>query len=131
MLAKDGDTATYVQYAHARICGIFRKGEIDRDQLRGNSGSLIISAPEERALLLQLCRFGETLESVCDDYRPNQLTQYLFELSNLFSSFYVKCIVLKEEDASLRTSRLLLCDLTAGTLQTGLQLLGINAPEKM
>lgn len=131
MLAKDGDTATYVQYAHARICGIFRKGDIDRELLRGDSGSPIISAPEERALLLQLTRFGEAIEAVCEDYRPNQLTQYLFELSNLFSSFYVNCIVLKEENAELRTSRLKLCDLTARTLQTGLKLLGIETPEQM
>lgn len=131
MLAKDGDTATYVQYAHARICGIFRKGEIDRESLRTENGGLQISAPEERALLLQLARFGEALETVCEDYRPNQLTQYLFELSNLFSSFYAQCIVLKEEDHALRTSRLKLCDLTARTLQTGLNLLGIETPEKM
>ncbi|MBD3674409.1 MAG: arginine--tRNA ligase [Planctomycetaceae bacterium] len=131
MLAKDGDTATYVQYAHARICGIFRKGDIDRASLRTASGSPLISAPEERALLLQLTRFGEAIEAVCEDYRPNQLTQYLFELSNLFSSFYVNCIVLKEENAELRTSRLKLCDLTARTLQTGLKLLGIETPEQM
>jgi arginyl-tRNA synthetase len=131
MLAKDGDTATYVQYAHARICGIFRKGEIDRDKLRTEAKPFLISAPEERALLLQLARFSETIDNVCEDYRPNLLTQYLFELSNLFSSFYVKCIVLKEADQALRTSRLQLCDLTARTLQTGLQLLGIEAPERM
>jgi len=131
MLAKDGDTATYIQYAHARICGIFRKGEVERESVQNDDSPLMISAPEERALLLQLLRFGEAIESVCEDYRPNQLTQYLFELANLFSSFYAKCIVLKEEDQELRNSRLHLCDLTARTLQTGLHLLGIETPEKM
>ena len=87
MLAKDGDTATYIQYAHARICGIFRKGEVERESVQNDDSPLMISAPEERALLLQLLRFGEAIESVCEDYRPNQLTQYLFELANLFSSF--------------------------------------------
>lgn len=91
----------------------------------------MISAPEERALLMQILRFGEAIETVCEDYRPNVLTQYLFELSNLFSSFYARCIVLKEENKNLRASRLHLCDLTARTLQTGLSLLGIETPEQM
>jgi arginyl-tRNA synthetase len=131
MLSKDGDTATYIQYAHARICGIFRKGEINRESVQNDGNPLMISAPEERALLMQILRFGEAIETVCEDYRPNVLTQYLFELSNLFSSFYARCIVLKEENKNLRASRLHLCDLTARTLQTGLSLLGIETPEQM
>lgn len=131
MLAKEGDTATYVQYAHARICGIIRKGAVDRTALRAASRPIVLSEPEERALLLQLVRFAEAVSEVRHDYRPNLLTQTLFETANLFSGFYVKCPVLKADDIATRDSRLALCDLTARVLSTGLALLGIDSPEQM
>ena len=85
----------------------------------------------ERALALQLARFAESIDDVAHDYRPNILTAHLFELANCYSRFYDECPVLKETDSALRTSRLLLCDLTARVLGKGLWLLGIRTTEQM
>ncbi len=131
MLATTGDTATYMQYAYARVAGIFRKGNIDRDTLRAAEGKIQITHSSERALSLQLLRFTESIDGVATDYRPNILTDYLFATANSFSTFYQECSVLKEPDAAIRTSRLLLCDLTARVISTGLNLLGIETCEKM
>ncbi len=131
MLAKNGDTATYIQYANARINGIFRKGEIDLTELRAKTDSLQLEHPSERGLFLQVLSFGDALAVVEREMRPNMLTQFLFDTANRFSTFYNDCPVLKEEDDGVRTSRLLLCDLTARTLTQGLALLGIDAPKQM
>jgi arginyl-tRNA synthetase len=131
MLAKNGDTATYIQYANARINGIFRKGEIDLEKLRSEAESLQLEHASERGLFLQVLSFGDALAVVQREMRPNMLTQFLFDTANRFSAFYQDCPVLKEEDDSVRTSRLLLCDLTARTLTLGLALLGIDAPKQM
>lgn len=90
-----------------------------------------LETPEERALGLQLLQFGEALDQVVVDYRPNQLTSYLFDLAGRFTTFYEKHSVLKAEPDSLRQSRLLLCDLTAETIKQGLSLLGIDVVEQM
>lgn len=131
MLAKNGDTATYIQYANARINGIFRKGEVDLAELRAKVDSLQLEHVSERGLFLQVLSFGDALAVVEREMRPNMLTQFLFDTANRFSTFYQDCPVLKEEDDSVRTSRLLLCDLTARTLTQGLALLGIDAPKQM
>lgn len=136
MLATNGDSGTYMQYAYARVCGIFRKGQVDRSALRqsaGASGSptLQITSPAERALLLQLLRYSEALQSAAQEYRPNFLTQYLFETANCFSTFFEQCPVLKADTEELRTSRLRLCDLTARIISHGLELLGIKTLEQM
>lgn len=131
MLANRGDTATYMQYAYARICGIFRKGNVDRPALRNEHTTLNLAEESERALALQINRYSEILESVAIEARPNYLTNYLFELSNLFSTFYNNCHVLKAEDENVKTSRLLLCDLTARVIEHGLSLLGIRTCERM
>lgn len=131
MLAKNGDTATYIQYANARINGIFRKGDIDLTELRAKTDSLRLAHASERGLFLQVLSFGDALAVVEREMRPNMLTQFLFDTANRFSTFYQDCPVLKEEDDSVRTSRLLLCDLTARTLTQGLALLGIDAPKQM
>ena len=133
MLANRGDTATYMQYAYARVCGIFRKGNIDREALRTEQSLLQLTEESERALALQINRYSETLESVAIEARPNYLTNYLFELANLFSTFYndENCQVLKAEDKEVKTSRLLLCDLTASVIEHGLSLLGIRTCERM
>jgi arginyl-tRNA synthetase len=134
MLAMQGNTATYMQYAHARIRSIFARGE---KQLGANllsdvvAGAVRLDHPAERALAIELLRFAEALEMVLADYRPNQLTNYLFELSNKFSTFYEQCPVLRAESPELVRSRLLLCDLTARVLKQGLELLGIEAVERM
>ena len=91
----------------------------------------MLATPAERALGVEILRFAEALDAVLADYRPNQLTTYLFELANRYSTFFDQCPVLKAETAELRTSRLLLCDLTARTLKQGLELLGIDVVEQM
>ncbi len=131
MLAKTGDTATYMQYAYARICGIFRRGGVCRDDLRAAGDRIRLSDPAERALALQIGRFPEALAAVAAEYRPNQLTQYLFETANLLSTFYEQCPVLKAPDAGTRNSRLMLVDLTGRVIERGLSLLGIAVSERM
>ncbi len=134
MLAMQGNTATYMQYAHARIRSIFARGEkqLGGDLLSGAAaGAVRLDHPAERALAIELLRFAEALEMVLADYRPNQLTNYLFELSNKFSTFYEQCPVLRAESSELVRSRLLLCDLTACVIKQGLELLGIEAVERM
>ena len=134
MLAMTGNTATYMQYAFARVRSIFAKGNIDATKLRPSAAVCrlpsLVSHPAERALALELLKFGEAIDLALRDYRPNVLTTYLFELSNRYSVFFEQCPVLKAEE-EVRTSRLLLCDLTARTLQKGLELLGIETVERM
>jgi arginyl-tRNA synthetase len=131
MLAKTGDTATYMQYSYARICGIFRRGNIDIEELRNSQTGIRLTQPEERNLALQLNRFAEEIEATALELRPNILTQYLFETANCFSTFYDACPVLKEEEQSIRDSRLLLCDLTARIIEKGLSLSGIGTCRQM
>jgi arginyl-tRNA synthetase len=131
MLNPKGDTATYMHYAYARVCGIMRKGEIAREALRTGDSSISLSAPAERALALQLHRFSEALNLVASEYRPNFLTQYLFETAGCFSVFFESCPVLKAESDELKLSRLRLCDLTARVIEKGMGLLGIAVVERM
>ena len=131
MLATRGDTATYMQYAYARVCGILRRGGIDPTELRASGERIRLDEPAERSLGLQLCRFAEALDAVATEYRPNQLTQYLFETANLLSTFYEQCPVLKADDEATRNSRLRLVDLTGRIIQHGLSLLGIDTCEQM
>ena len=132
MLSMNGDTATYMQYAFARICGIFRKAGLAREEVQADTTALISLQHEaERALGLQLLRFEEALANVAQEYRPNLLTNYLFETANAFSSFYEHCTVAKEEDPNTRMSRLKLCDVTARTMKQGLSLLGIETSDRM
>ena len=131
MLAMNGNTATYMQYAYARVRSIFAKGKVEAESLRRTGHPIVLGTPAERALALELLRFGEALDLVVADYRPNQLTAYLFDLANRYSNFFEECPVLRAESEEQRQSRLLLCDLTARTIQTGLDLLGIRVVEKM
>jgi arginyl-tRNA synthetase len=131
MLAYNGNTATYMQYAYARVRSIFRKGDVDPAALRRPEGRVLLTAPAERSLGLALLRFADALDNVVADYRPNHLTAYVFELANVFSTFFEQCPVLKAETADLRDSRLRLSDLTARTLKQCLELLGIEVVEQM
>jgi arginyl-tRNA synthetase len=132
MLATKGNTATYMQYAYARVRSIFRKGALDGEALRAASERpLVLAHPAERALALGLLGFEVALHATVADYRPNQLTAYLFELATRYSTFYQECEVLRAEPAEVRISRLLLCELTARTLRKGLELLGIKVVEQM
>ncbi len=126
MLALEGNTAPYLQNAYVRIRAIFRKAAETSDA----SAAIIVGEPAERALAIKILQYAETVPSVIEDFRPNLLANYLYELSNTFHSFYEACPVLKAEPA-LRASRLLLADLTARTLVHGLSLLGIRCPERM
>jgi arginyl-tRNA synthetase len=125
MLALQGNTAPYLQYAYVRIQSIFRKAEGRRQK-----AEMILAAPEEIALAKHLLNFGLTLEAVAEEYRPNFLCNFLFELAARFSRFFENCPVLKSEGAT-RESRLVLCDLTAKVLKQGLNTLGIETLEQM
>jgi arginyl-tRNA synthetase len=131
MLSMDGNTATYMQYAYVRNRGILRKGGVDPVALRHSAPEILLETPYERALALQLLRFQEALEPVAEDYKPNAITSYLWDLAKTYTAFNVNCNVLKAETEALRQSRLLLCDLTARVIQKGLSLLGIRTVERM
>ncbi len=131
MLAMTGNTAAYMQYSYARVRSIFARGGVEAESLRDGREPLILDHPAERALALAILQLSETLARVVEDYRPNHLTTYLFELASRYSEFFEHCPVLKAESDELRTSRLLLCDLTARTIARGLDLLGIEVVERM
>ena len=135
MLSTTGNTATYMQYARARVCGIFRKGDVDREELRNrfvaDGGAVLLTDPAERAMALQLNRFAEAVREASRDHRPNVLTDYLFETAKAFSAFYEACPLLKAESEELKTSRLILADATARVMHAGLELLGIRVVERM
>ena len=128
MLSYDGNTAPYLQYAHARICSIFSKDEIDRNSI--SNAEIILTHEREIALARALIKFPEALDSACSSHSPHKLATQLHNIAQAFGSFYEVCTVLNAED-STKLSRLALCDLTARTLQTGLDLLGIDSPHRM
>jgi len=134
MLAMDGNTAPYMQYAYARIKSIERKGKdrgIDVEAERSKVEKANLTEPAELDLAKHLIRYGEAIEAAIVDYRPNYLTGYLYELAQKFSVFYTNCPVL-DTGQDKRPTRLLLCDLTAETIKHGLsELLGIEVVEQM
>jgi arginyl-tRNA synthetase len=130
MLQLTGNTAAYMQYAVARVEGIFSKGGVDREALRRSTRTVRFSDPQERALALELVRFGEALEDAEADCRPNVLTAWLYDLAGCYSTFYDALPVLKAEGED-RAARLALCDLTGRILRKGLDLLGIGTVQKM
>ncbi|UTW45540.1 arginine--tRNA ligase [bacterium SCSIO 12696] len=129
MLSFEGNTAPYLQYAYARINSIFRKAEVNAEDLNGD---IVIQTPQEKALALKLLQFGEALEQVAVEAYPHVLCNYLYELASQYMSFYEHCPVLRSDvDDNTRNSRLLLCKQTATTLAKGLDLLGIEVMEQM
>jgi arginyl-tRNA synthetase len=126
MLSLQGNTAPYLQNACVRIRSIFRKADEGRPKVE----KLVLAEGAEINLAKRLCQFGEVVPQVLNDFRPNILANYLFELANSFHAFYEACPVLKSEEPT-RGSRLALCDLAGRILERGLDLLGIKAPEKM
>lgn len=131
MLSLQGNTAPYLQYSYVRIRSIFRKADdagIKTSEWLDSSAQF--SEPAEIALAKKLLQFGEVVPQVLEDYRPNVLCTYLFELASTFHSFFEACPVLKAE-GPVRGSRLALCDTTARVLAGGLGLLGIEVPERM
>jgi arginyl-tRNA synthetase len=148
MLALDGNTAAYMQYSYARVRGIFRKAGVDSATLTAGLAAATAAAdadadstaadspihceqPAERALALALARFPEAIAESLADFRPNQLTVYLYDLTRKFSAFFEACPVVRAETDELRRSRLLLCELTGRVVEKGLELLGIRVVEKM
>ena len=130
MLALQGNTAPYLLYAYARIKSIFRKAS-ETFNIQHSTFNVQLAAPEEIALAKHLLNFGLTLEAVAEEFRPNFMCNYLFELAGKFTGFYENCPVLKADDAATRDSRLALCDLTARVLKQGLDVLGIETIEQM
>ena len=145
MLSLQGNTAPYLQNAYVRIRSIFRKADVAEPLGRGGprqagvshrqsavapTQQLVLNDTAEIHLAKRLCQFAEIVPQVLNDFRPNILANYLFDLANTFHSFYEACPVLKAEEPS-RSSRLALCDLTGRILQRGLELLGIKVPERM
>jgi arginyl-tRNA synthetase len=128
MVSFDGNTGPYLQYAHARICSIFRRADIDRASVRGLP--ITVDAPQERALALRLLAYPTAIDAALETYAPHKLCTYVYDLATDFTAFYEHCPVLKA-DEPLRSSRLSLADLTARTLAHALGLLGIDAPEQM
>jgi len=129
MLALQGNTAPYMQYAYARIRSIFRKAA-DAGQPWILDAPIALAEPAEQTLGKTLLRFEEVLQTVAAEAKPNVLTAYLYELAGAFTTFYENCPVLKS-DEPLRSARLALCDLAARTIGKGLELLGIRVIEQM
>jgi arginyl-tRNA synthetase len=131
MLAVTGDTATYIQYSHARVFGIFRKGSVDREALRRSATAIHLRTSTERRLAVLLLQFPESVEAAIEDCRPHFITQYVFAVAKAFTAFFEECPVLAAPDEEVRRSRLVLCDLTARMLKKGLWMLGIDVCEQM
>ncbi len=126
MLAMTGNTAPYMQYAYVRVQSIFRKAGTTKTELT----RVTLEHAAELDLAKHLLRFGEILQAVADEDKPNWLTSYLFDLTTRFSAFYENCPVLQSAEP-LRSSRLQLCRLTADVIKHGLDLLGIGVIEQM
>nr|WP_216610418.1 arginine--tRNA ligase [Vibrio coralliilyticus] len=128
MLAFEGNTAPYMQYAYTRVASIFAKAGISMDEL---AGDIQITEEKEKSLIAKLLQFEEAVQSVAREGQPHIMCSYLFELAGQFSSFYEACPILNTEDESVKQSRLKLAALTAKTIKQGLSLLGIDTLERM
>ncbi len=126
MLSFQGNTAPYLQNAYVRIRSIFRRAEVAFTVPE----RVVLTEAAENELAKKLAQFAEAVPAVLEDFRPNLLAHYLYELANVFHGFYESCPVLKSE-GDTRATRLALCELTARVLRTGLDLLGIAVPERM
>ena len=131
MVALKGNTATYIQYSYARTQGINARGNIDIDSIRSSDAAIQLSHEKEREIALCLLRFEEAIAEVASSYEPHHLTSYLFALSSLFAQFFDSCPVLKADTEDQKQSRLLICDLVARTIKTGLSLLGMEVVKRM
>lgn len=128
MLAFEGNTAPYMQYAYTRVASIFKRAEIDVNSL---TAPMVLTEDRELTLATRLLQFEETLTSVAREGTPHVMCAYLYDVAGLFSGFYEDCPILNAEDATVRNSRLKLALLTQRTLKTGLDTLGIETVERM
>lgn len=126
MLSLSGDTAPYLQNSYVRVRSIFRKVESNETQ----GAKVQLTEDAEIHLARMLVRYSETVPATLDDCRPNILAAYLYDLARAFHSFYEACPVLRSE-GEVRSSRLILCELTARVLKQGMGLLGIEMVERM
>jgi arginyl-tRNA synthetase len=132
MLAMDGNTAVYLQYANARIRSILRRGAEGGKLTATHVGTgILLARPAERALALKLAQFPAAVQMATARLQPHRICTYLYEAATAFSTFYEHCSVLNAETAELRASRLALSEVTSRTLTLGLGLLGIEAPERL
>lgn len=129
MLAFEGNTAPYMQYAYTRVLSVFRKAQIDEQQLLNTT--VRISEDREAQLAARLLQFEETITVVAREGTPHVMCAYLYDLAGLFSGFYEHCPILTAESEDVRNSRLKLALLTAKTLKLGLDMLGIETVERM
>lgn len=130
MIAFEGATGPYLQYAHARICSIFARAEADQVVVDA-AASFTIIEPAEKALALLLMKYGQIVHEVARTLEPHRLCAFLYDLAGAYSTFYQQCPVLRADVAATRSARLRLCDLTRRVLADGLALLGIDAPMRM
>lgn len=131
MVAMNGNTATYLQYAYARIQSILRKGETTAEEIVAAAPAISLNEPAERALGVMILRLPEMVDLAAADLRPNILADYLFALANAFSGFFENCPVLRASTEELKQSRMALCTLAGRTLKYGLELLGIGVVDRM
>ncbi len=129
MLAFEGNTAPYMQYAYTRVLSVFRKAEVDEQALA--AAPVIITEAREAQLAARLLQFEETLTVVAREGTPHVMCAYLYDLAGLFSGFYEHCPIITAESEAARNSRLKLAQLTARTLKQGLDTLGIETVERM
>jgi arginyl-tRNA synthetase len=129
MLAAEGRTGPYLQYAHGRIHSIFRRAA--ESGVERGAGTIVLGEAAERRLALELLDFGNAAVESGETLKPHRLCGYLYDLATAFTAFFETCPVLKAPDERTRSSRLALCELTAQVLARGLDLLGIAAPERM
>ena len=129
MLAFEGNTAPYMQYAYTRVLSVFRKADIDESALA--NAQVIINEDREAQLAARLLQFEETLTVVAREGTPHVMCAYLYDVAGLFSGFYEHCPILSAENEEIRNSRLKLAQLTAKTLKLGLDTLGIETVERM
>jgi len=130
MLALTGNTAPYLQYAHARMCSIVARAD-EADRQAATVDAVAIGHPTEHRLALGLLGFDAAVQACVDARAPHRLCTYLYYLASTYTAFYEACPVLRADDAATRRSRLALCSLTASVLATGLDLLGIRAPQRV
>ncbi len=128
MLQTTGNTGPYLQYAHARLCQVLRRAEAEGLAEQDTVSDL--AEPAEQALALLLTRFGEVVAEVAETLAPHKLCSYLYDLAGALSVFYEQCPVLRSE-GTVRNSRLALCRTTRVVLASGLDLLGIEALDRM
>jgi arginyl-tRNA synthetase len=128
MVSFDGNTAPYIQYAHARINQVFAKAGVERGDIRG--APIVLEDPRERALAIRLLGLPTAIDATLETYSPHKLANYAYDLATDFTSFYEHCPIVRSDEPT-RTSRLVLSDLTARVIERTLGLLGIDAPERM